>query len=91
MEDPVLLLLATGCGSAGTYNILQPEIATKLRDRKIANIMSTNCQVIATGNIGCISQIATGTELPILHTVELLEWAHGGRCPEKLKSIAGEI
>ncbi len=79
------------CGSAGTYNILQPEIATKLRDHKIANIMSTNCQVIATGNIGCISQIATGSEIPILHTVELLDWAHGGRRPEKLKSIAGEI
>jgi glycolate oxidase iron-sulfur subunit len=78
------------CGSAGTYNILQPEIAAKLRDRKIVNIMSTNCQVIATGNIGCISQIATGTETPILHTVELLDWAHGGERPEKLKSIAGE-
>ena len=79
------------CGSAGTYNILQPEIATKLRDRKIANIQSTNPQVIATGNIGCISQIAAGTTIPILHTIELLDWAHGGQRPEKLKSVAGDI
>ena len=79
------------CGSAGTYNILQPEIATKLRDRKIANIQSTNPQVIATGNIGCISQIAAGTTIPILHTIELLDWAHGGQRPEKLKSAAGDI
>ena len=79
------------CGSAGTYNILQPEIAAKLRDRKIANIQSTNPQVIATGNIGCISQIAAGTAIPILHTIELLDWAHGGPRPEKLKSAAGDI
>ncbi len=52
------------CGSAGTYNILQPEIATQLRDRKIENIKTTNPQVIATGNIGCITQLATGTGKP---------------------------
>ncbi len=78
------------CGSAGTYNIMQPEIATKLRDRKIANILSTNPQVIATGNIGCITQIATATQIPILHTIELLDWAYGGPRPAKLISRNGE-
>lgn len=69
------------CGSAGTYNLLQPEIATKLRDRKIANIHSTSPEVIASGNIGCITQIASGTVLPAVHTVELLDWATGGPKP----------
>jgi glycolate oxidase iron-sulfur subunit len=77
------------CGSAGTYNILQPEIATQLRDRKVANILKTNPQAIATGNIGCITQIATGTQIPILHTVELLDWAYGGPKPKKLNGISG--
>jgi glycolate oxidase iron-sulfur subunit len=72
------------CGSAGTYNILQPEIASRLRERKIANIESTRPDVIATGNIGCISQIAGGTDIPIVHTVELLNWAYGGEKPEAL-------
>ena len=72
------------CGSAGTYNILQPELATKLRDRKVANIESLDPQAIATGNIGCITQIGSGTGIPILHTVELLDWAYGGPKPEKL-------
>ena len=77
------------CGSAGTYNILQPEIATRLRDRKVANIESISPQAIATGNIGCITQIGTGTGIPILHTIELLDWAYGGPIPEKLKNIYG--
>jgi glycolate oxidase iron-sulfur subunit len=77
------------CGSAGTYNILQPEIATRLRDRKVANILSTNPQAIATGNIGCITQIAAATQIPILHTVELLDWAYGGPRPKKLNGISG--
>ena len=72
------------CGSAGTYNILQPEIATRLRDRKVANIESLAPQAIATGNIGCITQIGTGTAIPILHTVELLDWAYGGPRPAAL-------
>ncbi len=63
------------CGSAGTYNILQPEIATRLRDRKVANIESLAAQAIATGNIGCITQIGMGTTIPIIHNVELLDWA----------------
>jgi glycolate oxidase iron-sulfur subunit len=77
------------CGSAGTYNIMQPEIATKLRDRKIENIRSTNPQVIATGNIGCITQLATGMQTPILHTIELLDWAYGGPKPDKIKHLNG--
>ncbi len=73
------------CGSAGTYNIMQPEIASKLRDRKVANILSTQPQAIATGNIGCMTQIGSATQIPILHTVELLDWAYGGPKPEKLR------
>jgi glycolate oxidase iron-sulfur subunit len=72
------------CGSAGTYNILQPELATELRDRKVANIERTGAQLIATGNIGCITQIGGGTALPICHTVELLDWATGGPPPKAL-------
>ncbi|MCA1489484.1 glycolate oxidase subunit GlcF [Sinorhizobium alkalisoli] len=69
------------CGSAGTYNILQPEISAKLKARKVGNIEATKPNVIATGNIGCITQIATGTAIPIVHTVELLDWAYGGPKP----------
>jgi len=75
------------CGSAGTYNILQSEISTQLRDRKIAHIKSTNPDVIATGNIGCMTQIASGTDIPIVHTVELLDWAHGGPKPLALSGL----
>ncbi|MCO5130693.1 MAG: glycolate oxidase subunit GlcF [Xanthobacteraceae bacterium] len=70
------------CGSAGTYNILQPEIASKLRDRKVANIATTGPDMIAAGNIGCMVQIASGTNVPVVHTVELLDWATGGPKPE---------
>jgi glycolate oxidase iron-sulfur subunit len=72
------------CGSAGTYNIMQPKIARQLRDNKVANIESTNPELIATGNIGCMTQIGTGTDLPIIHTVQLLNWAYGGRMPDEL-------
>ncbi len=75
------------CGSAGTYNILQPEIAQKLRDRKVANIESTRPDVIATGNIGCMTQIGLGTQIPILHTAELLDWVYGGPEPEDLATV----
>lgn len=74
------------CGSAGTYNILQPEISGQLKARKIKNIQSTRADIIATGNIGCMTQIATGTQMPILHTVELLDWAYGGEKPRKLRA-----
>jgi len=69
------------CGSAGTYNILQPELATKLRDRKLANIASVTPDAIAAGNIGCITQLASGTKTPVLHPVELVDWATGGPVP----------
>ena len=72
------------CGSAGTYNIMQPEIATRLRDRKVANIEHTGADVVATGNIGCMTQLAEATAIPIVHTVELLDWAHGGPRPAAL-------
>jgi glycolate oxidase iron-sulfur subunit len=73
------------CGSAGTYNILQPEISATLKARKVKNIEATKADIIATGNIGCITQIATGTQMPILHTVELLDWAYGGEKPASLE------
>jgi glycolate oxidase iron-sulfur subunit len=76
------------CGSAGTYNMLQPELAGQLRDRKVANIERVKPDVIATGNIGCITQIGSGTGIPIVHTVELLDWATGGPRPAALK-VAG--
>ncbi len=72
------------CGSAGTYNILQPEIATQLRTRKVKNIEATAAQVIAAGNIGCITQIASGTKIPVVHTIKLLNWAWGGEKPSEL-------
>ncbi len=72
------------CGSAGTYNILQPELAGRLRDRKVRNIMTVAPDVIAAGNIGCMMQIGAGTDIPIVHTVELLDWATGGPRPEAL-------
>lgn len=72
------------CGSAGTYNILQSEISAKLKARKVKNIEALRPDLIATGNIGCITQIATGTQIPILHTVELLDWAYGGKKPAAL-------
>jgi glycolate oxidase iron-sulfur subunit len=69
------------CGSAGTYNILQPDIAGKLRDRKVANIAKVEPDMIAAGNIGCMVQIAGGTSVPVVHTIELLDWATGGPRP----------
>jgi glycolate oxidase iron-sulfur subunit len=73
------------CGSAGTYNILQPDIARRLRERKVGTIERMRPDVIAAGNIGCIMQIAAGTALPAVHTVELIDWATGGRCPQRLR------
>jgi len=72
------------CGSAGTYNLLQPQLARRLVQRKVDNIKKTAADVIATGNIGCITQIASAISLPIVHTVELLDWATGGPLPEAL-------
>jgi glycolate oxidase iron-sulfur subunit len=79
------------CGSAGTYNIMQPDIARTLRDRKVASIERTGADVIATGNIGCMAHIAGGTDIPILHTVELLDWACGGPVPDALKGVRRDV
>jgi len=75
------------CGSAGTYNLLQNDIAKELLKNKIKNIEKINPQFISTGNIGCISQISNGTKIPILHTVEVIDWYTGGPKPEILKSL----
>jgi len=72
------------CGSAGTYNILQSEISAKLKARKVANIASVKPDLIAAGNIGCIAQIGSATKTPVLHTVQLLNWAYGGHRPAPL-------
>jgi glycolate oxidase iron-sulfur subunit len=100
--QPVELLSAAGfsvaeipeghlcCGSAGTYNLLQPELARRLRDRKLANIASTAPDLVATGNIGCITQLATASGVPVVHTVELLDWATGGPRPPALERAAGQ-
>ncbi|WP_419909806.1 glycolate oxidase subunit GlcF [Hoeflea sp.] len=74
------------CGSAGTYNIMQSDIATQLRDRKVRNIEATGAELVATGNVGCITQIGQGSRLPVVHTVKLLDWAHGGPKPEELSA-----
>jgi glycolate dehydrogenase iron-sulfur subunit len=69
------------CGSAGTYNLLQPDMARALRDRKIGNISKVSPDVVATGNIGCIMQLRSGTRTPVVHTVQLIDWATGGPDP----------
>ena len=79
------------CGSAGTYNLLQPDIATRLRDRKVANLAATQPELIATGNIGCITQISAGTDIPVVHTVQLLDWATGCPRPAALAAIPQPI
>jgi glycolate oxidase iron-sulfur subunit len=73
------------CGSAGTYNMLQSELANRLRDRKIANIDKVMPELIAAGNIGCITQIAAGTPIPVVHPIELIDWATGGSAPRALE------
>ena len=67
------------CGSAGTYNLVQPAIAGRLRERKLAHIAATKPDLIAAGNIGCITQLSGG--VPVIHTVELLDWMAGGPAP----------
>ena len=73
------------CGSAGTYNLLQPVIAASLRERKLANIATTGCDVVAAGNVGCMMQLSGTT--PVVHTVELLDWASGGPVPPALAAL----
>jgi glycolate oxidase iron-sulfur subunit len=79
------------CGSAGTYNILQPEIAATLRDRKVRNLEATGAALVATGNIGCITQIASAARMPVVHTVELLDWAYGGPRPAGVPDQAAAL
>ena len=74
------------CGSAGTYNLMQPEISKKLKDRKVRTLEAKNPDVIAAGNIGCMMQIGSAAQAPIVHTVELLDWATGGPKPPALES-----
>jgi glycolate oxidase iron-sulfur subunit len=75
------------CGSAGVYNILQPEIAGQLRDRKAGHIKALRPDVVAAGNIGCIRQLGSAMDIPVVHTIELLDWAHGGPVPQGLESL----
>lgn len=75
------------CGSAGVYNILQPKIAGELLQRKAGHIKNLRPDIVAAGNIGCISQIATGVEFPVAHTIELLDWAYGGPVPSGLSAL----
>ncbi|WP_028029259.1 glycolate oxidase subunit GlcF [Gemmobacter nectariphilus] len=72
------------CGSAGTYNLLQPEISAQLKARKVATLEARQPDIIAAGNIGCMMQIGSGTGVPVVHTVELLDWATGGPKPRAL-------
>ena len=74
------------CGSAGTYNLLQPEISAELKQRKVAMLEARSPQIIAAGNIGCMMQIGSGTAVPVVHTVELLDWATGGPKPRALST-----
>jgi glycolate oxidase iron-sulfur subunit len=75
----------TCCGSAATYSILQPEISGKLKQNKVMTLEAVKPDVIAAGNIGCITQISSGTDIPVVHTIELLDWVTGGPIPRVLK------
>ena len=98
-QQPINLIKKTGnevltipdghicCGSAGTYNILQQKIATTLLNNKVKNIEKISPDFISTGNIGCMTQISSGTNIPIVHTVEVIDWLTGGPKPEKLKNL----
>ena len=95
-DEPKKLLRAAGfvvkdvpeghicCGSAGTYNMMQPEIASRLKARKLANITRVRPDFVSTGNIGCITQLSSDSVIPVVHTVELIDWANGGPVPEAL-------
>jgi glycolate oxidase iron-sulfur subunit len=98
-KEPINLIKKTGnevleipaghicCGSAGTYNLLQSDIASDLLKDKIKNIEKIKPEIISTGNIGCITQISTGTNIPILHTIEIIDWYTGGPKPKVLMKI----
>ena len=96
-QEPINLLTQAGfdvssvpegymcCGSAGTYNMLQPEIANNLRARKVKNIRKTEPNIVSTGNIGCMTQLSGSLDVPIVHTIELLDWAYGGNKPSSIR------
>ena len=98
-KEPINLIKKTGnevleipeghicCGSAGTYNLLQNDIAKNLLKNKIFNIEKIKPQIISTGNIGCIAQISNKTKIPILHTVEIIDWYTGGPKPKVLSKL----
>tara|TARA_A100001011_G_C14312943_1_gene846519 strand:- start:1333 stop:2631 length:1299 start_codon:yes stop_codon:yes gene_type:complete len=98
-NEPIELLRKTGnsvfeipeghlcCGSAGTYNILHQDIAKKLLKEKVSNINKVSPDFISTGNIGCITQISSGTNIPIIHTVEVINWLTGGNKPANIKNL----
>ena len=98
-NEPINLIKKTGnevleipdghicCGSAGTYNLLQSDIAKKLLENKVSNIQKIKPQIISTGNIGCITQIAQKTKIPILHTIEIIDWYTGGPKPKVLRKL----
>jgi glycolate oxidase iron-sulfur subunit len=67
--------------------MLQPEISSRLRDRKLANIATLKPDIIATGNVGCMAQLKTATAIPVVHTVELLDWATGGPRPAEMRQL----
>jgi glycolate oxidase iron-sulfur subunit len=79
------------CGSAGAYNILQAELAGELRERKLANIAATTPDCVASSNIGCITQLGGNDAPPVVHTVELLDWAYGGNCPAEIAHLKGRM
>ena len=79
------------CGSAGTYNLLQPEISGELRRRKVATLMARRPDVIAAGNLGCMIQIGQEAGVPVVHTVSLLDWATGGPIPSALRQISAAL
>ena len=98
-EQPMNIIKKTGntvlsipeghlcCGSAGTYNILHQKMAKSLLRNKVENILKVSPDFIATGNIGCINQISRGINIPIIHTVEVIDWFTGGPKPQKLKNL----
>ena len=79
------------CGSAGTYNLMQPAMSKQLKDRKVRALEAKKPDIIAAGNIGCMMQIGSGTEVPVVHTVELLDWATGGPKPPALDDAATPV
>ena len=79
------------CGSAGTYNLMQPEIAGQLKARKLANIAATRPDIVATGNIGCMAQLGGDAGVPVVHTVHLLDWATGGPVPAAMRETEADI